>query len=109
MLDETYVKALRAHAQREDARITNGDGGGYAREVMTLCDEYIALRQQHDNETIARDKPIPMVLHCSFCWLQHVDEEEWATKPHKTHLCARCKTEWRPANVYTVGVKELPK
>lgn len=53
--------------------------------------------------------PIPMLLWCPKCHTQHVDEGEWATiRTHKTHLCAKCGHEWRPANVETVGVESLP-
>lgn len=65
-------------------------------------------------------KPVPQVLYCP-AGHQHVDEGEWATKPHKTHLCQRitesdgatpdyktCGLEWRPALFPTVGVRELP-
>lgn len=51
--------------------------------------------------------PIPMVIHCPDCGKKHVDEGEWATKEHKTHLCSRCKALFRPANVPTVGVEKL--
>ncbi len=30
--------------------------------------------------------PIKLVMYCP-AGHQHVDEGEWATKPHKTHLC----------------------
>ncbi len=53
--------------------------------------------------------PVPLVLNCPRCHRQHIDEGEWATKPHRKHLCAKCEHEWRPANIYTVGVKELPE
>lgn len=52
--------------------------------------------------------PVPMVLACPTCHERHVDEGEWATRPHKTHLCSRCGTLFRPANVPTVGVAVLP-
>jgi hypothetical protein len=51
--------------------------------------------------------PIPMILHCPKCHVQHVDRDEWVDRTHRTHLCASCAHEWRPANVYTVGVQEL--
>jgi hypothetical protein len=53
---------------------------------------------------------------------RHVDEGEWATKPHKTHQCqysewvwvetaqgmrnalVKCGLEWRPTNLPTFGV-----
>lgn len=52
--------------------------------------------------------PIPMVLHCPKCGLQHVDAPEpevgWTNPPHKSHLCHGCRTVWRPAAVPTNGV-----
>lgn len=56
---------------------------------------------------------IPMILHCPICRLQHIDTDEWATtRLHRTHLCkpedGGCGKEFRPANISTIGVKELP-
>ncbi len=48
--------------------------------------------------------PISMVLHCPECAHPHVDLGEWATKPHRIHLCASCGHEWRPSFYCTVGV-----
>lgn len=62
--------------------------------------------------------PIPMVLHCPKCHLQHVDVDDetgkWATsRRHRKHLCkpedGGCGHVWMPAAVQTVGVKELPE
>jgi hypothetical protein len=55
-----------------------------------------------------QETPIPMILICPRCFIQHVDREEWATKPYRTHLCEHCGHKWRPANVPTVGVASLP-
>lgn len=52
--------------------------------------------------------PIPMMLACPRCHRSHVDKDQWATYPHRTHRCESCETEWRPANVPTVGVASLP-
>ena len=52
-------------------------------------------------------RPVPMILYCPKGH-QHIDEGEWAEKPHKTHLCAKCKAEWVPAKFTTVGVRNLP-
>jgi hypothetical protein len=72
--------------------------------------------------------PIPMVLHCPKCGLQHIDREEpphtehtviggdiaevevapgWANPPHRSHLCAGCGHIWRPADVPTTGVAAI--
>lgn len=57
------------------------------------------------------DEPIPMVLYCPQCGLQHVDEPDlangWNNPPHKSHLCHGCDCIWRPADVPTVGVRRI--
>jgi len=52
--------------------------------------------------------PIPIILTCPMCCARHIDEGEWATRPHHTHSCQECGFTWRPAVVPTVGVKFLP-
>lgn len=52
--------------------------------------------------------PIPMRLICEGCGELHIDEAEFATKPHHTHSCQHCGMTWRPAVVSTVGVRFLP-
>lgn len=66
-------------------------------------------------------EPIPMVLHCPACGLQHIDapdrlenivhassgtivDQLWTNPPHRSHLCHGCGHIWRPADVPTVGV-----
>lgn len=78
--------------------------------------------------------PVPMVLFCPECGLQHVDAPKactmavgcvetgvcyadahdrpdqcarWDNPPHRSHLCAECGHVWRPADVPTVGVAEI--
>ena len=51
---------------------------------------------------------IPMRLHCPGCHELHIDEGEFATRPHHTHACQHCGNVWRPALVATVGVRFLP-
>lgn len=70
--------------------------------------------------------PIPMILHCPRCGLQHIDAADpegtypqefggrngrWTNPPHKSHLCrpedGGCGHIWRPADVPTNGVAEL--
>ena len=52
--------------------------------------------------------PIPMLLWCPACHERHVDEGEFATRPHRDHACQYCGLVWRPALVDTVGVRFLP-
>jgi len=50
----------------------------------------------------------PMLLWCPACGERHIDEGEFATKPHHTHACQSCGMVWRPARVNTLGVRFLP-
>lgn len=52
--------------------------------------------------------PIPMRLICPTCGKLHIDDGEFATKPHHTHACQKCGNVWRPAIATTVGVRFLP-
>jgi hypothetical protein len=54
------------------------------------------------------DAMIPMILHCPQCGERHIDEGEFADKPHHTHACQGCGFVWRPAKVNTHGVQFLP-
>ncbi len=49
-----------------------------------------------------------MRLNCPDCGALHIDEGEFASKPHHTHSCQECGMTWRPAVVHTVGVRFLP-
>lgn len=56
--------------------------------------------------------PIPMILFCPKCGLQHIDEPDeltpdWQNPPHRSHLCHGCGCIWRPADVATVGVRAI--
>lgn len=66
--------------------------------------------------------PIPMILFCPSCGLQHIDGPDgrkapavgpgidvvsWTNPPHRSHLCNGCEHIWRPADVPTNGVASL--
>lgn len=53
-------------------------------------------------------EPVPLRIVCPECGTYHIDEGEFATKPHHTHACQYCGNVWRPAIVCTVGVRFLP-
>lgn len=45
----------------------------------------------------ARKKPsliLPLALNCPSCGARHVDEGEWESRPHRTHLCLECGIEF---------------
>ena len=67
-----------------------------------------SLSEAADEIERLRNTPIPMRLICPGCGELHVDDGEFATKPHHTHACQHCGAVWRPAIVHTVGVKFLP-
>lgn len=68
--------------------------------IYALADE---LRKRRDVE-----EAIPLVLTCPSCGERHIDEGVFSVKLHHTHACQSCGMVWRPAVVYTVGVRFLP-
>ena len=108
-----------------ETRIGTGDGAGssYAharcyrivqsaierfREVLGFEHGRPAPQPDIFTRADAEPSPIPMLLWCPICGERHIDEGEFATKPHHTHACQHCGTPWRPAIVTTVGVQLLP-
>lgn len=89
----------------------------YARSAISL----------HLESKPSEPAPIPMILHCPSCRMQHIDAPEthhldleldragmegsysasWNNPPHRSHLCHGCGTIWRPADVATVGVSKI--
>jgi hypothetical protein len=67
------------------------------------CFEHLCTRCQE-----LPSEPVPILLWCPQCSARHVDEGDFATKPHHTHACQHCGHCWRPAIVPTVGVRFLP-
>lgn len=53
---------------------------------------------------LAAQEPEALPLRCPECIAPHIDKDEWATKPHRTHLCEYCGHKWRPKETATVGV-----
>jgi hypothetical protein len=49
------------------------------------------------------DSPL-IFTDCPKCGFPHTDEGEWAGRPHRTHLCARCGAKWVPDNRKTVAI-----
>lgn len=60
------------------------------------------------NEIDRLSAPRVLLLWCPSCRERHIDEGEFATKPHHTHACQHCGHVWRPAIEPTVGVRFLP-
>lgn len=104
------AKQLVAHLNKcETAHNDAGNGiGVYV--PLGLFEEVRAMLNGEPTPT-GSVAPVPVVLVCPLCSQQHVDEGEWATRPHKTHRCVAgpfgkgCGHEWRPSRVATVGVR----
>lgn len=75
---------------------------------MALLNEFRRIFGQAPQRTA---DPIPMILFCPNCGLQHIDapspQTGWMNPPHRSHLCEACDHVWRPADVPTVGVAEI--
>lgn len=63
---------------------------------------------QSEIESLSQATPIPIRISCPKCGELHVDEGEFATRPHRTHTCQHCGLNWQPSLACTVGVKFLP-
>lgn len=61
----------------------------------------------YEPSRLTHNHSIPMVLFCPLGH-RHIDEKEFADKPHHTHACQECGIVWRPAKVNTHGVRFLP-
>lgn len=81
---------------------------GIGMRVM-LCEHHLRqLDATISNWVDPPSTPVPMRLTCPACNTLHIDEGDFATKPHHTHACQACGAVWRPAIVPTVGVRFLP-
>jgi hypothetical protein len=89
-----YAKAHEFMRERDSARS----------RVRKLDAELAALRARAEKAEASEKAPVPMHLKCPVCGAKHIDRDEWATRPHRTHLCEWCRHEWRPCEYATVGV-----
>ncbi|MEW2894476.1 hypothetical protein [Stenotrophomonas maltophilia] len=74
------------------------------------CDIDDGIRHNHLAARQPVGEPVPMVLHCPRCHVQHIDAPDertpgWKNPPHRSHLCHGCGLIWRPADVPTIGVE----
>ncbi len=91
---KTNIRLIREHLPAASA--------GLAREALDRFEEWFLERERQ------REQPIAMRLPCERCGQLHIDEGEFATKPHHTHSCQHCGLTWRPAKEHTVGVQFIP-
>lgn len=98
-----HIDHMRDVLLTEPRTITVGPTPG---EWQKHLDEIIAAGVPND-EWLKRVTPHPIVTHCPQCGLQHVDEAEWAFRPHRTHQCQGCMHEWRPFEIPTRGVRAM--
>lgn len=86
----------------------DGPGIGPSAPRVAAVDAAIAALSRASAEPV----PIPMLLFCPNCGLQHIDEPDertpdWDNPPHKSHLCHECGAIWRQADVPTTGVAKI--
>ena len=48
---------------------------------------------------------LELLIHCPRCLKQHIDEGEFATKPHKIHACQFCGLGFAASKEPSVGVQ----
>lgn len=101
---EDFVSVYFGHTFPETARL--------AFHALGYLSQAYSQYETFDEALDAVDKlrqPLPMVLHCPSCGMQHIDEPkgEWKNPPHRSHQCQSCKHVWRPADVLTTGVMSV--
>lgn len=103
--EEVYLKLRKAQATgccncgAAGAPVSHHDSNCRYR-LLEEAIEALAAQDEPD--------PLPVRLLCPTCGGLHVDEGEWATRPHHTHAYQLCGEVWRPTVGPTVGVRFLP-
>jgi hypothetical protein len=97
--DQFEIKRLQDLLQHERAE--------FAKHLDEIQQSY-NKNLEHVREGLVGTEPVPMIMACPSCGERHVDEGEFATRPHHTHACQACGFVWRPAKAATVGVHFLP-
>lgn len=95
----------------ENACQTRRDTGILREIAGRLQALHVRLQRPGAGDRAAAPLPAParpMRLPCEKCGALHIDEGEFAVKPHHTHTCQRCGLTWRAAIEPTVGVLFLP-
>lgn len=75
----------------DDAACVDPDCLVHATPASPAASQPVAPPAGAEVETVI----IPSLLFCPKCHAKHVDEGEWETRPHRTHLCLSCGNEWR--------------
>lgn len=104
-VDETRQRDIdEIAAVRRRARAAEEDWQAAVAERDHLRAENRDLRERDT-------APVPLLLYCPRCAVQHVDapqpEKGWTNPPHRSHECQACGYVWRPADVATIGVARI--
>lgn len=85
------------------------DGVSWPDDLKTFDERAAYQRGVADARALAKETPIDMVLYCPACGTQHIDAPDgvWTNRVHRSHLCHKCGTIWRPADVSTNGVASI--
>lgn len=121
--DEMIERAARAMCRKFDLP-SSLDEMATCDKWRRFADEARCCLEVVASMLASAKQPIPMILHCPSCHTQHIDAPEttmqryhaadigepltiWNNPPHRSHLCHKCGTIWRPADVPTVGVEKI--
>jgi hypothetical protein len=97
-------------AQEDDAEGTSCECHDPDPTPSGVCGRCFRLMWQTGPLVVAEPaSPVAGILFCPSCGKQHVDEGEWATRPHRRHLClddargAGCGARWEVVVIVTDG------
>lgn len=87
------LKVALEVAEKESAAMQELLGCYERPDERCMCDGCVPAREALSAIRAARwekVKPVEMELPCPKCGALHLDEGEWATRPHHKHLCGNC-------------------
>lgn len=106
-MKQVEFESLMALATRWEATVELREGTKQGKEYETdpIVGAALELRDELAKLTL-RDKPmLELLIYCPRCLKQHIDEGDFATKPHKTHACQFCGLGFRASKEPSVGVQ----
>lgn len=87
-----------------------GDGHGGAvdiKNVKRFSKEEMEEFAEKIRSALEKIKPAvknaKMTIYCTYCGTKHIDEGPFAIKPHRRHLCMKCKKEFLVSE-YSIGI-----
>lgn len=106
-MDRFAVEELLKLAERWEAVVERRVGTRNDKEYSTdpIVDAAAELRATLVKLTGSEAPLLELLIHCPRCLKQHIDDGEFAVKPHKMHACQFCGLGFAVSKEPSVGVQ----